>query len=74
MVNQDDKMEALLKMAEEFTHSILKTSLQMRASELDHRKKSKMVQQGVISGKDDPRKRGREPNNGPAGKNSKRKQ
>jgi len=44
----------------------------MRASELDHRKKNRMVQQGVISGKEDPRNRGRD--NGPPAKNSKRKQ
>ena len=49
----EDKIDQLLKMAEEYTHNILKTSLQMRQSEIDNRKKSK-----VISGKDDPRNKG----------------
>ena len=43
----DERIDQMLAMAEQFTHSILKSSLRMRQSELDHRKKQKPHPGGV---------------------------
>lgn len=55
MTQDNEKMNKLLKMAEDYTHKILKSSLMMRDDETDEKKRVTNVKKGYVSGKKDPR-------------------